>query len=332
MPPYAAVDPGFCNHVKVIRLLRRKDGLAAIGLWTLCLAWSHAHTRNLPPVQQGTVPVEIAETYGGPEWHELADLLVEVGLWNQVEDGLWRFHDFREHQTMDVYEAKRRGGRQTANKRWGTPMFGDPEDSSASSSPIGELVAQPKESNGSASSQAVQAVHTREEELKTSSSSSSGPTDADPDRALDAPGQRDDVERICDHLADRVEQRYGKRPKVIKGWRTAARLMLDADGRTEQQVHAAIDWCQDNEFWSPNVRSVPKLREKYIQLRAQAARDQAGARKPSTTDARVRAGLELAEKYAAQERAALTRGDHDDEVADGTGAGEGSGVRRAHNR
>lgn len=55
-------------------------------------------------------------------------------------------------------------------------------------------------------------------------------------------------------------------------WRDAARLMLDRDGRAETDIHAAIDWCQDDEFWRANVLSLPKLREKYDALRLQAQR------------------------------------------------------------
>lgn len=86
----------------------------------------------------------------------------------------------------------------------------------------------------------------------------------------DAP--RPDVDRLCDHLADRIEANGSKRPTIGKRWRDAARLMLDADGRTEQQVHNAIDWCQADEFWRGNVLSMPKLRDKYDQLRLAAAR------------------------------------------------------------
>jgi hypothetical protein len=50
--------------------------------------------------------------------------------------------------------------------------------------------------------------------------------------------------------------------------------MLDRDERTEDDVHGAIDWCQNDEFWRGNVLSVPKLREKYDQLRLQAQRQQ----------------------------------------------------------
>ncbi|MFF5642099.1 hypothetical protein ACFY8Q_07260 [[Kitasatospora] papulosa] len=91
-----------------------------------------------------------------------------------------------------------------------------------------------------------------------------------------APG-REDVERVCEHLADRIEQNGSKRPTITKAWRTAARLLIDKDGRTEEQVHGCIDWCQDSDFWRGNVLSMPKLRDKYDQLRLQATRPAPGS-------------------------------------------------------
>jgi hypothetical protein len=85
---------------------------------------------------------------------------------------------------------------------------------------------------------------------------------------------RDDVERICNHLADRIAEDGSKRPPIGKGWHDAARLMLDKDGRTEAEVHAAIDWCQNHHFWRSNILSLPKLREKYDQLRKVAESEQ----------------------------------------------------------
>lgn len=83
---------------------------------------------------------------------------------------------------------------------------------------------------------------------------------------------REDVDRICNHLAERMVGNGCKRPAVNQKWRDAARLMLDADDRTEKQVHNMIDWCQDSEFWRGNILSMPKLREKYDQLKMQALR------------------------------------------------------------
>lgn len=90
---------------------------------------------------------------------------------------------------------------------------------------------------------------------------------------------REDVEKLCAHLADRIEANGSKRPNIGKQWRDAARLLLDTDKRTEAQVHRAIDWCQDNQWWRSRVMSMAKLREKYDTLRMQAEDE----RKPKTS-------------------------------------------------
>lgn len=139
---------------------------------------------------------------------------------------------------------------------------------------------------------------------KTSSSSAKRTTRTD-DRPT-----RVDVEQICRHLADRIEKNGSTRPDIGKKWRTAGRLLLDKDGRTVEQVLRAIDWCQDDEFWRSNILSMPKLREKYDQLRLQAQRARAspgtavamnGAPRPSTTDLRVADGLALYHRLKAEE-------------------------------
>jgi hypothetical protein len=115
---------------------------------------------------------------------------------------------------------------------------------------------------------------------------------------------RDDVERLCGHLADRIEANGSKRPAITDQWRDAARLLIDRDGRTEAQIHTAIDWCQTDDFWRANVLSMPKLRDKYDQLRLQARRSNGTAPKPSTTDQRVQAALDLAAEVRAERLAA----------------------------
>lgn len=107
----------------------------------------------------------------------------------------------------------------------------------------------------------------------------------EPSRRKTDEAPREDVERLCSHLADRIEANGCKRPSINKGWRTAARLLLDKDGRTEDQVMRAINWCQDHEFWRSNILSMPKLREKYDQLSLQARRRRSSAR--PTNDERV---------------------------------------------
>jgi len=120
------------------------------------------------------------------------------------------------------------------------------------------------------------------------------------DRSLVLP--RADVEHICRHLAARIEGNGSKRPNVTKRWRDSARLLLDRDGRTVEQVVKAIDWCQTDTFWRANILSMPTLREKYDQLRLAAQRKNGtNGHKPSTTDQRVAAAMALAEKFAEKE-------------------------------
>lgn len=113
---------------------------------------------------------------------------------------------------------------------------------------------------------------------------------------------RDDVERLCQHLADRIEGNGSKRPEITKRWRDAARLLLDKDGRAEAPVHVAIDWCQDHEFWKANILSMSKLREKYDQLRLTAQRG-TGSAKPLAAPDPLHARLEreLAARKQAQQ-------------------------------
>ena len=97
--------------------------------------------------------------------------------------------------------------------------------------------------------------------------------------AGDRESQRDDVDRICAHLVERIVANGSKRPNITQAWKREARLLLDADKRTEEQVHKAIDWCQSNRFWRDKVMSMAKLRDKYDQLRlnAEAEREKQGS-------------------------------------------------------
>jgi hypothetical protein len=114
-------------------------------------------------------------------------------------------------------------------------------------------------------------------------------------QSADAP-RRDDVERLCNHLADRIQSNDGDgiRPRITEGWRTAARLLMDRDNRDEAKIHKAIDWCQDHEFWSTVVLSMPKLRKNYPQLQAQA-------KKPAVRDPEVARQSSVQARVAARQ-------------------------------
>jgi len=123
---------------------------------------------------------------------------------------------------------------------------------------------------------------------------------------------RPDVEALCTQLADRIVANGNRPPTISKKWRDAARLLLDRDGMTFDQVAKAIDWCQGNEFWRGNILSMPTLREKYDRLRQHARREQ-GERAPRgqlqerngvMVSDRTAESVDLVERIAAKEAAA----------------------------
>lgn len=134
-----------------------------------------------------------------------------------------------------------------------------------------------------------------------------GPVDAAEPR--DTTPARHDVELICRTLADAVHENTGKRPAYGKRWRDAARLMLDKDDIPLTDILGAIKWSADHEFWRSIVLSVPKLRDKYQQMKLQAQRGRGTAlaatgtdgRPMSTADRRVADALALAARLAAEE-------------------------------
>lgn len=93
----------------------------------------------------------------------------------------------------------------------------------------------------------------------------------DVSEVADAP-IRADLEDLLDLLDEEIIRNGGKAPSRSKKNIDAARLLIDRDGKTVEQVKAAIVWCQADEFWRSNILSMSKLREKYDTLRLQASR------------------------------------------------------------
>jgi hypothetical protein len=94
---------------------------------------------------------------------------------------------------------------------------------------------------------------------------------------------RPDVDKILDHLDDRIRANGAKVPTRTKKNLDAARLLIDRDQHTVDQILTAIDFATSDEFWRTNVLSMSKLREKYDQLRLAAQRNRTGGRPTPTT-------------------------------------------------
>lgn len=313
---WARMDDGFHDHPKVGGL-----SLAAVGLWTLCFTWCNRHlgADDLPP---GFVPTHQPKRFGGTT-RQVAEL-VAAGLW-ETTDGGWLFHDFEDYlpesrrpsNMAEVSAARSEAGKRGAAKRW------HPDDNTDGKLPSDDSTDNRKAGHEEVTADEVGAHTAMEGRVENNPSESSqrrserfadGKLLSDPDGKPMAPvpsrtqesssdeelsTSRPELLALCEHLADRIEANGTPRPRIGKRWLTSARLLVDVDGRTPEQIHAAIDWCQSDYFWRANILSMPKLREKYDQLRLSAARAPGDPlRRPSTTDQRVADGLALAQRYA----------------------------------
>ncbi len=276
------VDDKLHDHRKA-----RKAGKAAMGVWVLAGSWSMDNETD------GFIPDEVLT-----RWGTTADArrLVSAGLWDhetfQGEEG-HRFHDWTRFQPSAAGTAAKRAAEHEAgirgnHKRWHLDRgISDPDceycyrvpDQVPDVDPIGGGESAP-----------IPPVPVPD------------PTTTS-NEVVGVSKPRADVLRVCEYLADAVAENGSKRPVITKAWELDARRMLDLDGRSEEQVLKAVDWCQRGEserarFWRPNVMSMNKLRAKFDQMRLQAAEESRPA-KPT----RVQEHLSLVQQLAAEEAA-----------------------------
>jgi len=109
---------------------------------------------------------------------------------------------------------------------------------------------------------------------------------------------RPDIEGIIQGFSELLEANDVKH-KPSKAWHTAARLLIDKDGYTPEQIMFVARFATSDEFWKSNILSIPKLRDKFESLKIKA---QAQARpKPSTgAKARLQAGFDLLQQTRAE--------------------------------
>jgi hypothetical protein len=313
--PWARIDDGFDDHPKVLALLEHDDGAAALGLWLVCFTWANRNTRKKGKVP-GHLPASLPRRYLGAPGRDAAKLLVDVGLWDpDLDEGGWHVHDFSQHlPTAETSTARAQAGRRGAAARWGkrgeTPAS-DGKLLSADGKPDGPAMAGHMANDGNwmapDGETPVAAPDGHPDGSMPSADSNLPSGDGKPDgqamasdgsRArtqshtqshkkvkdvLPAATPRDDVTSLCEHLAERMVANGCKRPAITQKWLDAARLMIDADGRTEAQVHACIDWSQKDEFWHRNIHSMPTLRAQYDKLRLAALAEQKQKSRPNGT-------------------------------------------------
>lgn len=191
----------------------------------------------------------------------VADRLLKAGLWVEAEGG-FTIHDYLDYQKSAeqiTAERDKNAARQKA--------FRDRRSSAKGSSNRNG------DRNGVTNGPVTHAPNPNPNPPKDKRTTSSTSEAGEP--PTDAP-IRHDVERACRTLVDAIAANGSKRPAITDKWRDAARLMLDKDGRTLDDVLGAIRWSQADEFWRSNVMSMPTLRKQYDRLRLAAQRPQPG--------------------------------------------------------
>lgn len=56
----------------------------------------------------------------------------------------------------------------------------------------------------------------------------------------------------------------------LQTWAASMDKLMRSDNRTEKEIRAVIDYCQESQFWKCNILSTAKLREKFSQLKMQS--------------------------------------------------------------
>jgi hypothetical protein len=111
----------------------------------------------------------------------------------------------------------------------------------------------------------------------------------------------EDVIRLCELLASLVHLN-GNKAVVGKKWLQACDRLIRIDDYTPEQIEWVMRWSQQNEFWQSNILSMPKLREKFDQLKTRALTEKTHQSSPQT---RTEQNLSVVAQYAAAEQPTL---------------------------
>lgn len=111
----------------------------------------------------------------------------------------------------------------------------------------------------------------------------------------------DDIDRLCELLAELVRANGHKVETVGVRWRQSCERLIRIDGYSVAQVEWMIRWSTSDEFWAANIRSMPTLREKFSTLVAQAKRE--NRKRRSAPAERAASVVALGRQLDEQERA-----------------------------
>jgi uncharacterized protein YneR len=240
MMAWGKVDDNLAFHPKVAMA-----GNEAMGLWVRALSYC------CQQLTDGFIPAVIVNAMQGAE---IAQRLVEVGLWLEVENG-YQFKDWCEYQPSSEEVRAKRAKTSAARSIAGT--------ASASKRYNKDLANEQQESN-----KALTNDLTNEQQKPNPV-----PVPVPKEPLLSDSGESDDgrfpdeVYAMCNKLADYIRANGSKVGTVGPEWWKAADRLIRLDGHDLELIYQVMDWCQRDEFWQGNIRSMPKFRQQFDQLR-----------------------------------------------------------------
>ena len=86
-----------------------------------------------------------------------------------------------------------------------------------------------------------------------------------------APKFTADDRNLAEHMLTEI-RKISPSAKATKSWPDDIRLMRERDGHTLDEIKAMFAWANADPFWSANILSPSKLRDKWAQLEAQRNR------------------------------------------------------------
>jgi hypothetical protein len=277
---FAKFDVGYLDNPKMADVL--DSSLHAICMHFASVLHCSQHLTDglvAPKAMQRKVGASDADTR----------ILIDAGLWHGPEhqcEACWEacpdipenrvyVHDFLEHN-RDAAEAKRVSKKRSdaAKARWNG-------DANSNANRMQSALQNEPVCNAEREREKE-----REKEAKASSSEPSRP----------------DVEQVISSFSQLLEANDVKH-KPGKSWHDAARLLIDKDGYTPEQIIFVARFATTDEFWMSNVLSLPKLREKFeaLKIKAQAKNQPPPQRMDHSDRARAKEADMLARFHASQE-------------------------------
>lgn len=216
-------------------------GIEGEVLFIRSLAWCkrHADTGEIPDVVASRLAAGIADVAS------VTERLVHLGLWLRDGSG-YRVAAWENWQVMQDL-AKSHGGSLGAHRRWHRSQpdpscehcMGNPMGN-----PLGEAITKPM----------------LETELETELETTYAP----------------EVQRLCELLANLMQENGCKRTNITKAWLRHMDLLLRVDGHDPAEVESVIRWSQADDFWKANILSTSSLRKQYDKLRLRMSSSSSG--------------------------------------------------------